>query len=556
MIKIKTAEFFSREYDGPKYKVILVSFLGSLCFSLVLVIANTASEIIAHAGQWIKIGLLLAFMVICATSIFCKRYTLNRTTTIAQQVVRKVRVQLIDKLRHTELQFIEQKGKGEIYARIVQDTELLSHALPNLLSSVEAGISAVIVLGYMAYISMTGFILALSSLLVMNAIFFSKYVKIKDTLRTARAKEGDYSDALDGVLSGFKEIRINTRKNNDLFADIGIIARESERLKTEAELNHDKNVVLAIFLSQIVLGVMVFIVPQYSPAYGHVIAELVASVLFLFGLTGMAMGGIYTITRANVAVENLEKLEEEIDAFGARAAGAGMQEDSAGGFRQITFPSLAFHYTAKDGGKGFSIGPLDLTINRGEVVFVVGGNGSGKSTLLKLLTGLYYPEGSPILLDGRPVTAENYPAYRGLFSTIFTDFHLFKKLYGLESIDEERVTGLLGTMNLQAKTDYADGRFTRLNLSTGQRKRLAYIVALLGDKDIYVFDEWAADQDPEFRRYFYERFMEDLRIANKTVVAATHDDRFFNRADRIIEMEEGRVAEDRRNPYREVSLIP
>ncbi len=558
MIKIKTVEFFNRQYDEPKRGVILVSVLGSLSFALILVIANTASEIVTDAGRWVGLGLLLGFLVICAISILCKRYTLNRTTLIAQRAVGKVRVQLIDKLRHTELQFLEGREKGEIYARIVQDTELLSHALPNLLSSAEAALSAIIVLCYMASISVIGFILALSTMVVMNVIFFSKYVKIKHTLRTAQLKEGDFSDALDGILSGFKEIRINTRKNNDLFADIEVIARESERVKTEAEIDHDKNVVLAIVMSQVVLGVMVFIVPQYSPAYGQAISKLVASVLFLFGLTGMAIGGLYTVTRANVAVESLEKLEAEIDAFGIPSPSEeGEGKDFTGGFREIVLPSVVFRYPGKAGEAGFTVGPVDLTVRQGEVLFIVGGNGSGKSTLLKLLTGLYYPSGGQVTIDGRVVTdGKDYQAYRELFSVIFTDFHLFRKLYGLESVDEGRMNGLLRTMDLHGKTGYADGRFTNIDLSRGQKKRLAYIASLLGDKSIYVFDEWAADQDPEFRRHFYERFLEDLRALDKTVIAVTHDERFFGRADRVIKMEEGRVVAGFANPRREEASTP
>lgn len=547
MMKIKAAEFFNRNYDGPKYRVLAVSCVGSLAFALILGIANEASEIVADAGMWVEIGLLGVFLSLCVVSLICKRYTLNRTTVFAQKIVRRVRVRLIDKLRHTELQFVEQKQKGEIYARIIQDTELLSHALPNLISALEAALSAIAVLIYMAVISITGFFLALTSLVAMNVIFLKKYVKIKDTLRLARLKEGDFSDALNGVLSGFKEIKVNTRKNNALFADIEILAKRSEKLKAEAEVNHDKNVVMAVFMSQVVLGIIVFVVPQYSEAYGDVTTELVASVLFLFGLIGMAMGGIYTITRANVAVESLEKLEADITAFGTHADTE--TRDIPDGFREISLSAIAFNYTDAEGENVFTAGPVDLTIKRGEVLFIVGGNGSGKSTLLKLLTGLYYPAtGGHIRLDGRALNRRTYQGYRELFSVIFTDFHLFKKLYGVVDADAQRVHELLRTMELHTKTDYVDGRYTKTDLSTGQRKRLAYITALLGDKSVYVFDEWAADQDPTFRRHFYNQFLQDLRAMGKTIIAVTHDDRYFDKADRIIKMEEGTVVAESHPP--------
>lgn len=544
-MNIKTVGFFNREYDGPKHKVFLISCVGSLAFSLILVIANRAAQVVSHENLWSKLGLLSLFLAVCTVSIVCKRRALNHTTIVAQQVIRKVRLQFIDKLRHTELQFLEQREKGEIYARIVQDTELLSRALPNLVGSFESALSAVAILAYIAWISLTGFVLTLSTMVIMNAIFIRRYVKIKEALRVARLKEGEFNDALNSVLSGFKEIRINTRKNNDLFLDIEVLSRKSEQLKTGAEVDHDKNVVLAVLLSQVVLGVIVFIVPQYSAAYGDVVSQLVASVLFLFGLTGMAMGGIYTITRANVAVENLERLKADIDSFGTIAETE--IGDSLTEFREIALRSVTFQYPDRDGEKGFTVGPLDFTVEQGEVLFIVGGNGSGKSTLLKLLTGLYYPApGRPITCDGRPLSRTTYQAYRELFSVIFTDFHLFKRLYGLESVDEEEVQRLLETMELGTKTACVDGRFTKIDLSTGQKKRLAYITSILRDKPIYVFDEWAADQDPTFRTRFYNEFLDDLRAMGKTVIAVTHDDRFFDRADRVIEMEEGRVVADRR----------
>ncbi len=544
-MNIKTAEFFNRGYEGPKYRIYLVSCLGSLAFSLVLVIANEASEIVSGAGLGTEIKWLALFIGICIISIACKKYTLNRTTAIAQKVVRRQRVELVDQLRHAELRCVEQMERGEIYARVVQDTELLSHALPNLVASLEAALSAIAIFIYMAFISLGGFFLAFGAIVFMNVLFISKYVKIKKTLRAARSKEGEFSDALDGVLSGFKEIKINTRKNNHLFSDIEILARTSERRKTEAEIAHDKNVVFAILLSQIVLGVIVFILPGYSPVYGTVITELVAAVLFLFGLTGMAIGGIFTITRANVAVENIELLKASITAFSSKTGKRAAADFS--GFSTLSLASVFFKYTGKRDERNFTVGPVDFSIERGEVLFIVGGNGSGKTSLLKLLTGLYYPTGKGvIMLDDRPVLPARYQDYRSLFSPIFSDFHLFKKLYGIRNIDDKRLNSLLREMALDGKTEYRDGRFTRIDLSTGQRKRLAYITAMLGDKPVYVFDEWAADQDPEFRRRFYNQFLEDLRAAGKTVVAVTHDDRYFDRADRIIKMEDGNIIDEKR----------
>ena len=541
--KIKTIEFFEREYDGPKLRLFLAASIGGLSFALMLAVINQAAEMAADVTVDVEVYLFIIYLLICATTIFCKNYTLKNTTLISQEAIRKVRVRLVDKLRHTELQFLENTQKGEIYARIVQDTELISHASPSLVAAFEATLAGIAVFIYMAITSFPGFILALSAVIAMYIIFYNSSLKIKEKIRLSRLQEADFLGAINDLLYGFKELKINARKNNDLFADIETLSKKSEQLKTEAEIRHDMNTVIGIILYQLVLGTIVFISPLFMDSHHEVVTKLVASVLFFFGISSMATRGLFSITRSNVAVENLEKIEAKIDGYGVYSATRPLYAPE--GFGEIALRSVFFSYPAKKGEISFTVGPVDLCISQGEVLFIVGGNGSGKSTLMKLLTGLYYPAaGGTIKLDDQPVTRDNYQSYRELFTTIFTDFHLFRKLYGIEAIDEQKVKKLLQDMDVHFKTDYSDGRFTRTDLSTGQRKRLAYITSLLEDKPISVFDEWAADQDPVFRKLFYEKFLDELRAMKKTVIAVTHDDRYFDKADRIIKLDEGKIVEE------------
>lgn len=179
----------------------------------------------------------------------------------------------------------------------------------------------------------------------------------------------------------------------------------------------------------------------------------------------------------------------------------------------------------------------------GEIVFIVGGNGSGKSTFLKLLTFLYSPMGGSIKVDGTDIREMDHSHYRNLFSVIFSDYHLFDRLYGVRGVDDRRVQELLEVMEMESKTEWVDDRFTNIDLSTGQRKRLALVTSFLEDKSIYVFDEWAADQDPGFRKYFYEVILQDLKRQGKTIIAATHDERYFDVADRVLKMEYGQFVD-------------
>jgi len=174
-------------------------------------------------------------------------------------------------------------------------------------------------------------------------------------------------------------------------------------------------------------------------------------------------------------------------------------------------------------------------------LFRIGGTGSGKSTLMKTLVGLYHPTSGAIVMDGTLITAETAAWYRSHFTVIFSDYHLFDRLYGFEHVSPTRVNELLKLMQIEDKTAFEDGRFTTLELSSGQRKRLALVVALLEDRPILVLDEWAADQDPPFRKFFYEQILADLKRQGKTVIAVTHDDRYFAVADRIVKMEYGQL---------------
>ncbi len=541
MRQLKIVQFFNREYEGSKRRIIAMSCISGLSFPLMVYVVNQAALSAAAGSTDADFRIFFMYVVICALILVTKRYALTQTTIMAESVVRKVRVRLIDKIRRTDLAFMERLGKGDVRARLTQDTDLISFTASDVMYVFDGILSAAGLFIYAASVSLPSFLFVSIFLVLLFGAYFFNYRIISRKLHLAREKEGRFFDALDDVLSGFKEIKINRGANDDLFADIESISHETETLKTEAGYKSNRNILLSFVLYEGLLAVVVFLVPLVSGARSDVVIQLVAMMLFVYGTLNGISRGMPVVFTTNVAVENIERLESRIDAFGPLADTVVPESTD---FNRIGLHQVSYRYTGEMESVLFEEGPIDLTIQKGEVLFLVGGNGSGKSTLLKLITGLYYPmQDGSIQLNGRAVTQDNYQAYRELFSTVFTDYHLFRKLYGLETVDEKRVSRLLGEMALHAKTEYRDGAFTNLDLSRGQGKRLAYIAALLEDRPIYVLDEWAADQDPEFRIHFYDRFLQDLRAMGKTVIAASHDDRFFDRADRVIKMEEGKIVE-------------
>ena len=209
---------------------------------------------------------------------------------------------------------------------------------------------------------------------------------------------------------------------------------------------------------------------------------------------------------------------------------------------------MTFAYPSDVDGQAFELGPLDLTFERGEIVFLVGGNGSGKSTFVKVLTGLYEVRAGAIHLDGAAITPDNREWYCQHFSAVFSDFYLFDTLLGLDRAGlDARAHRLLVELELDAKLRIVDGALSTTALSQGQRKRLALLTAFLEDRPIYVFDEWAADQDPHYREIFYKRLLPELKANGKTVFVISHDDRYYHLGDRVVKLEYGKVMEDRRS---------
>jgi putative ATP-binding cassette transporter len=278
------------------------------------------------------------------------------------------------------------------------------------------------------------------------------------------------------------------------------------------------------------------------PEASGTVYKVAAAVLFMMAPLTHLVNGAPTLAKADAAVSNLYALEERLDRALFEPMDAPPPE-ALGDFQRIQLRRVEFGFTGPGGGTTFSVGPLSLTLDRGERIFVVGANGSGKTTLLKLLTGLYRPDNGQVLLDGSPVVDADQARYRTLFTSVFDDFALFERIYGAGEPDPALVNGRLAELELAHKTRYTETGFSSIDLSTGQRKRLAFLESVLKGRPLCVFDELAADQDPEFRRRLYEELLPQLSASGRTLVVVSHDDQYFHTADRVLEMQDGQLCE-------------
>jgi len=534
---MKLLDFFNRESEVPKKKLIFTALTSGLANGYLLIIINNAAETI-NGGADLQLQHFLIFLLDLILLAYTKQYTLKNATMAAEDAIDRVRTRVADKLRHTELHYIETVGHTSIYTRIAQDTSLISESAIMLANACQQIIVVAMCLLYIAWLSIPGFLLTISILCIAILMYFYNSSFIKAKLREASEKETSFFNGIRSILLGFKEIKINHKKNEALFSHIKNISNDVKDIKVSAGFHFVIDLMFAQTAFFILCAGIIFALPAVSVINVKEVVGITIAILFLFAPLAVVINAFSMFVRANIAVENIYELEQEIDAVSKKEA---VVEIDVPTFESLEFDKLTFHYPMQDGSSNFGVGPLSFKIKKGDVLFIVGGNGSGKSTLLKLLTGLYYPISGNIYLNDKLLSQKDYLNFRELYTTIFTDFHLFENLYGIDNIDENRVDTLLKEMELDKKTSFEHDHFSNTDLSTGQRKRLAYIASLLEDKQIFIFDEWAADQDPEFRKHFYEVLLGELKAKGKTAIAVSHDDRYFSAADTVIKMEYGQI---------------
>lgn len=532
-------DFVRAEAREESVGLFLAASLAGISNAVILSLVNDAATSGA-GGQGFR-----PFVMIClavALYVTCARHTFHRTTAVIEKALQKLKLRLIDKIDQAELHEIEGIGTSVIYDRLTENISVISDSaghIANVLQSLCIVVSASL---YILVVSVPGFALLVLLTLVGVRLWSMQRAGVREQLDRAAGERVTFLEQLTDLLRGFKEVRFSRRRSVDIRQDIGKTAENFRQATVIASNLFNDNFILGQCVLFVLLVAVVFVLPQNITINNKTVTTLVGAVLFLWGPLGGVTGGVPQYIRSNRALVYIGELEAKIEqAIRQHVPPENALDPWQGRFKAIEVHNICFSYPPDAGGQTFSIGPMTLSITAGEVVFIVGGNGSGKSTFMKVLSGLYPASGGHMLVDGVRIRAENVAAYREMYSAIFSDFHLFSRLYGLLDVDAQAVRDLLRQMQIEDKTSYEKGRFTKRDLSTGQRKRLAMIVALLEDRPIFLFDEWAADQDPEFRKYFYEELVPSLKRRGKTVLAVSHDDRYFHCADRVVVLDYGKI---------------
>ncbi|MDR3436282.1 cyclic peptide export ABC transporter [Telmatospirillum sp.] len=463
-----------------------------------------------------------------------------------ERLIHTLRLRLFEAVRRTDLVTVENIGRAALQGVLVRDTQTLAQTLPLLAIGGQQAVMLVFLAIYLAWLSPMACAMAFGFGAIAMAVRLARRNTFVLLMRATAGAESTVFTGLTDLLRGFKEVRMSRPRADGLVEAMGQASAAAQRINVQTKTRWGRDFAQIEAMFYTVIGVMVFVVPLLSSGYHEVVMPATTAALFIVGPIGTISFVFPRVADAELALANIEAMEQRLLCHDSTPQ---REPDDNGGRAPlpertpttIALDGARFSYRNAVGEPVFAVGPLSAVFRAGEITFITGGNGSGKSTMLRLLTALMPLDSGALLVDGAPVEPERMQAYRDRISAIFSDYHLSRRLYGIPDPDPVKVLAILEQLEMEDKVMVCDGAFSTIDLSTGQRKRLAMVVARLADKPVIMLDEWAADQDPHFRHVFYEELLPELKAAGKIVICVTHDDRWFDVADHIYHMNEGRI---------------
>lgn len=493
---------------------------------------------------WAFLGLVLLACCCTLLSLFLLQH-------LGQGEVMKLRLGLSRQILRAPLARLEELGPPRLLSVLTDDISMVSNSIALLPVIVINSVIAVGCLIYLGWLSTSLLWIFLGLFVVGTVSYQLPLVAGMRRFQKARLLEDRLFAHFRGVTEGTKELILNRERRGGFLDSLTSTADSQRKLRIGANLTFGvANAWGQMLVFMVIGGLIFFATGQLLGVERSEVSRYVVVMIFMMTPLQVVLNSLPQLGRANIAVERIETLGFSLQDHDEPEPTPVTAELQPPAWHELRLREVSYAYKPSDGGAEdgyvFRVGPVDVSIERGELVFLVGGNGSGKTSLAKILLGFYRPNSGQITLDEQVIGDGDREAYRGLFSAVFSDFFLFEELFGLADVEgfDENAKAYLAKLQLQDKVAIRDGSFSTTSLSQGQRKRLALLVAYLEDRDIYLFDEWAADQDPVFKRFFYEVLLGELKNRGKTVLVISHDDAYYPVADRILKMDQGQLAFD------------
>lgn len=534
----------------PHLGWISVSVLTGLCAGAATVGLLATVNAALHDGGALSGSMLWVYLGLCGVALLGRGMSDVGSNRVGQAIVAQLRKQLAADILHAPLEAVERFGSDRLLPVLSQDVEIVSHFAFTLSATL---ISAAVTMGCLLYLSVLSpglFGLMLLALVVGTGLQVLAQARGMRGFWSARRQEEQLHRNYRTLSDGAKELRLHRERRTRLLAQI---------TKTVEAIRSANGQAVNVYVLAKAFGAAIFFLlialvlawGTWQEIEAAVLSGFVLVLLFLKGPIDQIATGLPTFGRARVALQRIEELREHFAPSGTDSEAAEQTTAPAPAAMEcIELRGVTYRFAADTPtDSSFALGPIDLELHKGELVFIVGDNGAGKTTLMKLLLGLYAPTDGKILLDGQRVTPQMQDDYRQLFSTVLSDFYLFDELVARRrdatSLASEAARHL-ERLGLGHKVSIQDGRLSTTDLSTGQRKRMALLHAYLEERPVIVLDEWAADQDPGFRERFYTELLPELRERGHLLVVISHDERYFAMADRVLRMREGRLVEEPR----------
>jgi putative ATP-binding cassette transporter len=484
----------------------------------------------------------MAYVGLLFLVVFSRYLSSITLAKLGLQTAYDLRIRLGERILGAPLRQLEKVGTHRLMVSLTDDINAVTDAMSTIPMFV---INVSLVLGcivYLGWLSLSVLMVILVFLLVAVVSYMLPLQAGVRRQEMAREMEDDLFDSYRGMTQGTKELKMRRGRRKAFLGELDRSAEDFRDMSLSAERVFLLTASWGNLLFFASMGIVIFVVPTFMDGVDiRIMASYVMVLIYMVTPLQMVLSQLPMITEADVAVRKIERLGISLSKGADAESGLGEVDL---GWKKLEFRDISHVYHQEDDLE-FTLGPLNLAFKPGELVFLVGGNGSGKTTFAKIALGLYQPEEGGVYLDGEVVSGDQLLSYREMYSAVFTDFHLFESLLGLDSAElDEDAKEYIEVLQLSHKVRVKDGKFSTLDLSQGQRKRLALLTAYLEDSPIFLFDEWAADQDPEFKKVFYQQLLPALKARGKLVLVISHDDRYYHGGDRIIKFEFGKVVAD------------
>lgn len=516
--------------------IVMLSIMSGLANMIIILLLINA------IGSEAKLTCLLYYFTLALVFYISSRKVVQtKLIKISLSIVYELRMKLINKIFLSSFQKFEKIDNGRVLATLNQDTATISNSVNIIISLISNIITIVGVFVYLGTISLIATVLILTVIACVAVLYFIVSKRTNILFEQARDTANIFSGLIDGLLYGFKELSLSGLKKNEYTHEIEVSCSELRNKSGLALVKFVNAFLIGETLLIMVLGTVSFVIPFLFPEIpNYKLLGFIMIVLYLIGPINGVLNSIPNIMQIKVSWKRIKGFIDEINPD-LKLTDILRVKNKEMCVKSLSVQGLIFKYKNGEEDSNFKVGPINLNVNRGEILFVIGGNGSGKSTLANLLTGLYIADEGFIEINGNKI---NNNELGDFYSTIFSNNHIFKKLYGVDADNKkEELDYLLKLFRLEEKVSIDKGSFSTIDLSNGQRKRLSLMKCFLEDSQIYLFDEWAADQDPEYKKIFYRKLLPEMKKLRKIVIAITHDDNYFDVADRIIKMDMGKVVE-------------